>query len=124
MIMKYFFLILFCVELIFSQGLDDNCFDRESSFGQSGSCEWDVNCATWAPSYLQNQQSRSVVKIYLPNCGECTGTLLAQKDVQTNDFKYYVLTAKHCINKAGPGLYTEEDFKNTRFIFDYWSIFR
>ena len=78
-----------------------------------------MNCATWAPSYLQNQQSRSVVKIYLPNCGECTGTLLAQKDVQTNDFKYYVLTAKHCINKAGPGLYTEEDYKNTSFIFNY-----
>ncbi len=121
MIMKYFFLILFCVELIFSQGLVDNCFDstHPSSLNASGNCQLDINCEGWVPDPLKNQISRSIVKILLPDCSKCTGTLLSQKDVATNDFKYYILTANHCIKNTSGDIYSDQDFLNTRFVFNY-----
>lgn len=81
-----------------------------------------INCENWLPQFFKDQQSRSIVKLSLPQNGECfscTGTLLAQRNVETNDFRFYVLTAKHCIKKDDKSLMTQQELLNTFFIFNY-----
>ncbi|QZT37955.1 trypsin-like peptidase domain-containing protein [Halosquirtibacter xylanolyticus] len=82
---------------------------QRKGFGDSGSCELDINCST-NTEYLMLK--RSVCRLIISGRYLCTGTLMNSNRA---DKPPYVLTANHCIG-------SEEEAATTHFHFNYESF--
>ena len=87
-------------------------FQSYSGFGESLSCERNINCA---PGDAWQNQKRGVVRIrtvYTGGLGWCSGSLINNT---SNDGTPYILTANHCGNPTG----FTPDYTQWRFDFQY-----
>ncbi|QZE15750.1 trypsin-like peptidase domain-containing protein [Halosquirtibacter laminarini] len=81
---------------------------RRKSFGDSESCEVDINCSSNSEYQLLK---RSVCRVFISGSHVCTGTLMNSRGVEKPP---YVLTANHCIQD-------ETEAANAIFHFNYES---
>jgi len=89
-------------------GIDDHKTLKDGWFGQSGSCNIDINCVE-DPAY--QLVKNATVRIVFMGVERCSGTLLNNT---LQDGRNYLLTAAHCIHT--------EDIANTAiFYFSYES---
>lgn len=79
---------------------------QRKGFGDSGSCEVDINCTN---NGALQKLKRSVCRLIIDGKYFCTGTLMNSTSVEKPP---YILTANHCIS-------TEDNAANTLFNFNY-----
>jgi hypothetical protein len=108
------FTILFCTTISWTQ---ININGSVEAFNSSCSVHNNVNCNDWDDF---NTLKKSVFKIYIPDEGSCTATLLNTNDSEANMRRSPVfITSRHCIHSGDDGGGALLDISTMRFYFNY-----